>query len=77
MKLYLEIPDNWIDVESPILYASSSIGRQALQSFKEAAVEQIISKQEMPTLVISPEELKAAVLDRMAERAIEELKKSV
>ena len=72
MKVYFEIKDDWVDYESPTGMVSYSIRQMAQRALYDAFVEQLIKKTKMPKIQISVKELKKAVLDKMAERAIEQ-----
>ena len=68
MKVYLEVLDNWIDVESPTLWVSASIRDLATHAIKEAVVEQLISRTELPNITIPEEEIRAALKERVVDQ---------
>ena len=72
MKVYFEVKEDWVDAESPDGFISMTMRSHALIALKEAFVEQVLKKQKIPKITISHKELKKAVLERMAERVIEE-----
>jgi hypothetical protein len=72
MKIFIEVPDNWFDIDSPSLYASRDIANQVKEQVKEQVAEQYIKKIKLPRLNITNKELRKAVLNKMAERAIEQ-----
>jgi len=72
MKVYFEVKDDWIDAESPDGFISMTMRDHALRALKQAFVEQILKKQKLPKITITQKELKKAVLEKMAEKAIEE-----
>lgn len=67
IRVLLEVPEDWFDLDSPILYASRKIQEDARHAIKEAIIEQYVAKVEMPDIQISKEELKAVILERMAD----------
>jgi len=72
MKVYFEIKDDWIDAESPSGFISMTMRDHAIWALKEAFVEQVLKKAKLPKITITPKELKKAVLEKMAERALEQ-----
>ena len=70
MKVLIEIPDNWFDFESPLGLASYTIKQRLDSLLLEALKEQYISKVKLPKIKISNKELKKAIIDKMAERAL-------
>lgn len=70
-KVYLEIPENWIDVESPILWASRSIADTAKQMVLDALIDQYLTKVTLPEITWTRDEVKAKIIDKLAERALD------
>ena len=66
-KVLIEIPEDWFDIDSPILYASAKIRDEARQAVKDAIIEQYLSKIVLPDIQISRDELKEVLLNRMAD----------
>lgn len=73
MKVYIEIPDGWIDADSPMLWVSRSVKEEARKVIREEMVKQYLDKIELPELNITTEEIKQRVLDKLAEKAIREI----
>lgn len=67
IRVLIEIPENWFDIDSPALYISRKIKDEARDLIKEAIVEQYLSKVEMPDIKVSEKELKLTILNRMAD----------
>jgi hypothetical protein len=74
-RIIIEVPENWIDADSPIIWASHSIYDEAKSQIKDAVVQQYLSKITLPEMVFTPEELreavKAKIVSLLAERALE------
>lgn len=77
MKVYIEVPDNWIDAESPILWASLTIRDQMKNVLIDAVTKQLIARMPLPEIAISTEEIRKAVKDHMvsvmADRALKQM----
>lgn len=71
IKVMIEIPSNWIDVESPILWVGRSVKDSVESKLKDAFVEQYLTNITLPEIKISPEEIKDRMLQILAERALE------
>lgn len=76
MKIYLEIPDKWIDIESPTLWALGMLKDQVPKYIKEELVSQYLSKQPEYEITITPKELKEAILKELASRKANEIEDS-
>ena len=74
IRILFEIPEKWVDLESPLGLLSPILYRTVQQKLKEALVEEYVNKVEMPEIKIDPEELKKEVLSKMADKAIKEMK---
>ena len=71
IKVYLSVPSEWIDIGSPTLWVSRTIMETARQEIQNAIVAQYVSKIKLPKIKISNKELKKAILNKMAEKALE------
>jgi hypothetical protein len=71
IKVFLEIPEDYIDAESPILFASIEIKRQVERQLKDALVEQYLPNIKLPEIKIDPAEVKDRMLQILAERALD------
>lgn len=71
IKVFLEIPEDYIDIESPILWVGRSVKDSVESKLKDAFVEQYLTKITLPEIKISPEEIKDRMLQILAERALE------
>ena len=77
MKIYLEVPDNWIDADSPFIFASGTIRDMAMHAIKQAVIEQYVSKIELPEINIPESELREALKERMVDDLIRRANKTV
>lgn len=75
MKVYLEIPDGWIDAESPILWASITVKQQAERYIREEVIRQYVEKTPLPEIKpITEQEVRSEIIHQMAEKALESAK---
>lgn len=72
IRVLFELDENWIDFESPMGIVGWTLREELHRTLKEALIEQLISKTELPAITISKEELKKAVIDRMADKLVQE-----
>lgn len=72
LKVYISIPEDWIDSESPTMWAATTIRDMAKEEIKKAVIEQYITKITLPKIEIKAEEVKDRMLTLLAERALEE-----
>lgn len=71
IKVLIEVPENWIDIDSPTLWAGRTIYEMAKRKIEDAIIEQYMSKITLPEITWSKEEVKAKIIDKLAERALE------
>ena len=71
IKVMLEVPEDFIDVESPTLWASLTIRDEFRRRILEKAVDEYLKSAVMPKITITEKDLRNAVIEKMAERAIE------
>jgi len=74
-KIMIEIPEKWIDADSPILWTSPTLRAEVRRVIKDAWVEQVLKTYKLPKIVISPKEIKKAIIDyhvaRVSDRIIQ------
>lgn len=75
-RFYLEVSDDWIDIESPGLFASMTIRDDMLYALKTSAIELLTKKMKLPKIKIPKEELRKAVKDRMVDEIIRKSKEN-
>lgn len=72
-EILIRIPEDWIDVESPIMFASHSIYDMARREVHSAIVKQYLEKIKVPKLKISAKEIKQAVIEEIARRQVDKM----
>lgn len=72
IRILIKVPENWIDIDSPTLFAGRSIYDMAVKEVKQAVVEQYLKEITLPKVRISAEELKDRMIQILAERALED-----
>jgi hypothetical protein len=74
IKILIEVPENWIDVDSPTLWAGRAVYNMARDLVKDAIIEQYLNKITPPDFTFTDKELKDGIKDKittiLAERAI-------
>ncbi len=73
IRIFIDIPEGYIDVESPALWVAQSVRQEVEQQLKAALIEQYVGKLEMPDITVTPEEVKDRILTILAEQAVEKL----
>ena len=71
IKIYLEVPEKWFDLDSPIPLRLETIRDAVGRELIDKAVEEILGKTELPIITISEAEIKNRMLDILAKRALE------
>lgn len=71
IKVYLEIPEKLIDIDSPFLSFSANMREAVYKILKTAIVEQYLNKIKIPEIEITKEEIKDQMMTILAERALE------
>lgn len=66
-KIYIEVPDNWFDIESPTGWGAMRTRDIVHEKIKEEVVKQFISKVELPEITIPQSELREAIKERMVD----------
>lgn len=66
----VEVPENWIDIESPTLWAGRSIYDMARATVEDILIKQYIEKVTLPEIEWNKEEVKAKIIDKLAEKAL-------
>lgn len=72
IKVMMEIPENWVDVDDPLFGMASMLGDRFEKRLLDRAVEEAVKKLTLPVIEINPEEIKDRMLTIMAERALED-----
>ena len=73
IKVLLEVPEDFIDAESPTLWASMMIRDEFRRSILDKAVDEYISQAKIPKITITATDLKKAVLGRMSQKVIDKM----
>ena len=72
IKVLIEIPEKWIDLDnSPLGWVSTTVRDMVKQQLKEQIIEYYISRMDTPEIKVSKEEVKMRIIDKLAERALE------
>jgi hypothetical protein len=72
IRVLIEIPEKWVDFESPLGFITGSIRQMVERQVKDAIVEQYIAQMEIPEITVTAEEVKDRMLTILAERALDE-----
>lgn len=73
MKIMIEMPDNWIDFDSPVGFTHQAFKQLIPRYLKDVLVEQYLSKQPEYKLEITEQEVKNAVIAEIARRQVDKL----
>lgn len=73
IRIFIDIPEGYIDVDSPTLWAAQSLRQDIHRSLRDALAEQYLGKIELPEITVTPEEVKDRVLTILAQQAVEKL----
>lgn len=74
IKVMIEIPDNWLEESQGegLLALMGTIRERFADRIFDKAIEKVLKDLKIPKIKFTQQELKKAVLEKMAEKAIEE-----
>jgi hypothetical protein len=72
IRVLIEIPEKWVDFESPLGFITGSIRQMVERQVKDAIIEQCLSQMEIPEITVTAAEVKDRMLTILAERALDE-----
>lgn len=71
MKVMFELPDHWVDFESPLGIVGLTLKEELSKALRDVLIEKYLKNMKMPRIVIKQAELKKEVLRQMAQKIIE------
>jgi len=71
IRIMVEIPEDWVDPESPSFYVSYAVREEVDRQITKLLEKEYISKVRIPTPKITEAEVKDRMLTILAKRALE------
>lgn len=72
VRILIEMPEKWVDLESPWGIVSNSVRQMVERNVIDVLVTEYVARQKLPKIKITVKEIKEKMLELMAKKALED-----